>query len=307
MKMRLKDRIALSQKILFNCDYQKCMDSNDKVIVFYASAMVGSRLSRSNNDILMGRNAVPNRWHSNSILSDCIINSSFKKAYAQIVEYIECNYNITPGRVFKLLDILSCGKTEYSRERMNLINNEILHRYLRNLNALRIRCKEMDENEIYDFSFDMVYNFINELSLSEETLSLSLMIMYWIQRENELIPLALACSKDEFLTALGTRSEDPRAEREIKKEFRQFMRKSLDLHLKEFVGNGSKDSEKKFTSRDRILELIKDNPTHTAKTMASCLGLSVQAIHKQIAFLKDKNRLMRIGPDNGGRWKVLEE
>ena len=45
---------------------------------------------------------------------------------------------------------------------------------------------------------------------------------------------------------------------------------------------------------------------HTAKTMASCLGLSVQAIQKQIAILKTERRLTRIGPDNGGYWNVIE-
>lgn len=40
--------------------------------------------------------------------------------------------------------------------------------------------------------------------------------------------------------------------------------------------------------------------------MASCLGLSVQAIQKQIAILKSEERLQRIGPDNGGYWMVLK-
>ena len=52
---------------------------------------------------------------------------------------------------------------------------------------------------------------------------------------------------------------------------------------------------------------IDRNPQHTAKTMASCLGLSVQAIQKQIAFLKSENKLERVGPDKGGRWKVIEK
>ena len=46
---------------------------------------------------------------------------------------------------------------------------------------------------------------------------------------------------------------------------------------------------------------------HTAKTMASCLGLSVQAIQKQMAMLKTEGRLQRIGPDNGGYWKVFKK
>ena len=66
-------------------------------------------------------------------------------------------------------------------------------------------------------------------------------------------------------------------------------------------------TEKKSISRDRLLDLLKSHPKHTAKTMASCLGLSVQAIQKQIAILKAEKRLQRIGPDNGGCWKVLNQ
>lgn len=304
MKMTLKNRIAQSLEILSDCNFQKLMHSNDKIVVFYSSVMVGSQLDKSNNDILMNRNAVPKRWHFKPILSDYKINFSFKKAYVQVVEYIDSGFNITLGRVLKLTDILSRLQPEYSKTRKNLTNNRILCRYLNNLNNLRTHCMEMNESEIYDFSFDMMYDFIDELSLSKETLSLSFLIMYWIQRENGLIPLALACDKEAFLSALDNQSGSTLTERERKKEFRIFMRKALELHLKVFIKNASDDSEKP-TSRDRILKLIKENPTHTAKTMASCLGLSVQAVQKQIAILKKEERLKRIGPDNGGYWKTV--
>lgn len=307
MKMTLKNRIDLSQEVLADSDFEKCMRSNDKTVVFHASKMAGSKLPEHYNDILMGRNAVPNWWHSNSRLSDCTINSAFKKAYAKVVEYIESGYDITPGRVQRLRGIISCGQSEYNTVRKGLANNEYLRQYLRNLNNLRMHCREMTNSEIYDFSFDMVYDFIDRLSLSKETLSLSLLIMYWIQRESDLVPLAVTCDKEVFIAALDTKSMDTSTERESKKEFRLFMRNLLDRHLQEFIRDESKDSKTKYTSRERILKLIKDNPTHTAKTMASCLGLSVQAIQKQIANLKKENRLERIGPDKGGRWKVIEK
>ena len=304
MKMTLKNRIARSQEVLQNGDVENCMHRNDIEVVFHASAMVGSQLDRHYNKILMNRNAVPKRWDSDSNLSDHSINSAFKKAYEQVVEYLEQEYNITPGRILKLLDILTRAKREYSRVRKELTHNEHFNRYLRQLNDLRMHYKEMTDPEIYDFSFDMMYDFIDVTSLREATLSLSFLIMYWIQRENKLLPLALSYDKDTFLTALDTQSEDILAMKEVKKNFRLLMRKSLDLHLKEFIK--SQDSNKKSTSRDRILELIKSHPKHTAKTMASCLGLSVQAIQKQIAILKAENRLQRIGPDNGGYWMVLK-
>lgn len=89
MKMTLKNRIARSQEILSNSDFQKCMHSNDMTVVFYASATIGSKLDKRHNNIIMNRNALPLCWYSKPNISDCAINSSFKKAYAQVVGYLE--------------------------------------------------------------------------------------------------------------------------------------------------------------------------------------------------------------------------
>ena len=309
MKTTLKNRIAQSQEILLKGDFEHHMPSNDIISVYEASVMCGSRVNCRYNKILMGRNAVPRWWHSDSILVDCKINSSFKKAYAEVVDYIKQEYDITPGRILKLLDILYCGQPKYSTERNIRAENEKLRRYLRKINDLRIHCnKEMTESEIYDLSFDMAFDFIDLLYLSKATLSLSLMIMYWIQRECKLLPLPLICKdKEEFKDRLEPKSDDLLSKRNAKKEFRLFMRKLLDLHLRSFIKNATKDNAIKPSSRDRILELVKNNPAHTAKTMATIMELSVQAIQKQIRKLKDEGRLERIGPDRGGKWKVIDK
>ncbi|MDE6339037.1 MAG: hypothetical protein K2K97_04530, partial [Muribaculaceae bacterium] len=122
--MILKDRIALSLRILSECGFQQCMHSNDEDVVFHAAAMIGSRLSERDNHILMNRNALPIHWYSDPSRSDCKTNSAFKKGFAKIVEYIECDYNITPGRMLKLLDLFSCG--QYSQVRKSLESNLIL-------------------------------------------------------------------------------------------------------------------------------------------------------------------------------------
>lgn len=304
MKMTLNNIIARSQEILLEGDFHQRMHSNDKEVVYYSSLMIGSDLDKRHNDILMNRNDVPNHWKSHPYLSDCMINFSFKKAYIQVAEYIR-QYNITPGRMTKMLNILSVGRPEFSKVGKKYAGDKNLLRHLGNVNELRNHLNEMTPAEIYDFSFDMAYDFIDEFFLSEATLSLSLIIMYWIQRECNLIPLAVRCSKDVFLTTLEMLMDETFSENEKKRRFRLFMRKVLNLHLRLFIKN-AKDGEKK-TSRDRILDLIKNNPYHTAKTMASSLGLSVPAVQKQIVKLKTEKRLERIGPDNGGRWKVIKQ
>ncbi len=304
MKMTLKNRIAQSLEVLDNCKSRGCMHSNDVEVVFYAARILGSNLSRRYNKILMGRNALPLWWYDNSKLCDCTINFGLKRGFIKVVEYSKEEYSITSGRVKNLMGILN----EKSREFFGIINyhadKEKLIRFLRKLNNQRMVYEEMTESEIYDFSFDMVYELVNEFSLSNETLALSFLIMYWIQWESKLIPLALRCDKNDFLKVLYNHSEETLIEKEGKKKFRLFMRKVLDLHLRVFIRNETKDSEIKPTSRDRILNLIKDNPTFTAKMIAANLGLSVQAVQKQIAILKKEKRLKRIGPDHGGRWMI---
>ena len=310
MKMTLKDRIALSQELLMSDSCQndhQYMISNDRDVVFYASAIVGSKLSRRHSDILMNRNDIPRRWYSNSSTSDCKINFGFKKAFAKVIEYSERGFDITPGRMLKLLEIISCEQSGYSKMRNNRLNNEALIRYLRNLNNLRMHCVEMSDAEIYDFSFDMVYDFFEEFTLYKDTLYLSFMLMYWLQYECDLLPLAVSCKEGTYLSMLNTIFDNELPKKDGKKEFRQFIRGLLDSHLTEFIRDISKYSGEKIKSRDRILKLLKDNPTHTAKTMASCMGLSVQGVQKQILNLKKENRLKRIGPDNGGRWEVIEK
>ena len=63
-----------------------------------------------------------------------------------------------------------------------------------------------------------------------------------------------------------------------------------------------KSSEK---SSEKVLNLIKNNPEITITSLAKQLGISTRAIEKQIAALKKRNRIKRIGPAKGGHWEVL--
>ena len=57
---------------------------------------------------------------------------------------------------------------------------------------------------------------------------------------------------------------------------------------------------------ERILTLIHNNPYVTKNEMASTLNLSVPAISKQLAKLKNEGIIRREGPDKGGCWVILK-
>ncbi len=59
-------------------------------------------------------------------------------------------------------------------------------------------------------------------------------------------------------------------------------------------------------TEDKILEYLKQNPKTTIKELANLLDLTSRAIEKQIASLKDNNRLVRVGSARKGYWEVKE-
>ena len=57
---------------------------------------------------------------------------------------------------------------------------------------------------------------------------------------------------------------------------------------------------------EKILALIKENTSATIAELARITGLSARTIERNIRALRNQGRLLRIGPDKGGHWKVLE-
>ena len=51
--------------------------------------------------------------------------------------------------------------------------------------------------------------------------------------------------------------------------------------------------------------MIKENPYISVASIASECGVSSKTARNMIDELRENNMLVRIGPDNGGYWKVL--
>ncbi len=70
---------------------------------------------------------------------------------------------------------------------------------------------------------------------------------------------------------------------------------------------GKKVAESSVKSSVKILEAIKANKSITAKELSVNIGLSLRAVEKQLAKLKEDGVLKRIGPDKGGYWEVVKK
>ncbi len=66
-------------------------------------------------------------------------------------------------------------------------------------------------------------------------------------------------------------------------------------------GKGSGKTE------NQVFAFLSDNPEITIPELAEKLGLTTRAVEKQIAKLRGKGRLRRIGPARGGRWQTIEK
>ncbi len=55
-----------------------------------------------------------------------------------------------------------------------------------------------------------------------------------------------------------------------------------------------------------ILSAIRENPRTTTADLAELTGLSVKGVEWNLAQLKSRNVIRRVGPDKGGHWEVVE-
>ena len=65
---------------------------------------------------------------------------------------------------------------------------------------------------------------------------------------------------------------------------------------------GTEGSEIGIGSSEKILEIIRKDPTSSARDIASQLQISSRAVEKHLAVLRQKGIIYRIGPARGGSW-----
>jgi predicted HTH transcriptional regulator len=72
----------------------------------------------------------------------------------------------------------------------------------------------------------------------------------------------------------------------------------------EGVDVGDKVGDKITENQQKILFLIKDNPSVSAQKLAEMVGVSRRKIEENLKKLKDTGKLLRIGKPKSGYWKV---
>ncbi len=56
----------------------------------------------------------------------------------------------------------------------------------------------------------------------------------------------------------------------------------------------------------KILILIRENPFITRNEISNAINLSIRAVDNNIEKLKKEGRILRVGPDKGGHWEIVD-
>ena len=93
---------------------------------------------------------------------------------------------------------------------------------------------------------------------------------------------------------------------EIKEHFGQNDdRVELTLRLVQSTSSPGKGTESRLKSGQKIVELMRKNPSITIAELVAELGMSRSGVNKQIAKLKAEGVIEREGADKGGYWVVI--
>ena len=59
-------------------------------------------------------------------------------------------------------------------------------------------------------------------------------------------------------------------------------------------------------TREKIIQLIRENPRITTKALAEKTGLTAKGVEWNLKSLKDEKKLRRVGGRKEGNWEILE-
>lgn len=298
-------------------------------IITHSTAIEGSTITELENQIMFD-NGIALKGKS---LIEQNMNLDLKAAYERALVFARQHSDVTVARLKELsaLTMKNTG-TDYhtmlgdfssAKGDLRLLNvtagvggksymsfNKVpsrLEQFCDNLNMLRHDAGKMSIQELYDMSFDAHFNLVTIHPWADGNGRMARLMMNWLQFENNLIPSRIFTDdKEEYIKALVETRES--GDLGI---FRTFMTEMMIRHLtndiaafEESIGETAGEVIKRSTT-DRIVSLLKENPRHSAKSLAKEIGISAKGVEKQLAKLKSNGIIRRIGPDKGGSWEVM--
>ena len=305
-------------------------------IITHSTAIEGSTITEVENQLLFDQGITS----AGKTLSEQMMNLDLKNAYEKSISLASSHSDITVDMLKDLSSIVmkntgseyktALGDFSSARGELRLLNvtagiggrsymsyvkvPEKLASFCSDLNVQRKSIDAKDIAALYEMSFDAHYNLVTIHPWADGNGRMARLLMNHLQFEFGLIPTkVMKESKEGYIKALiDTRENDNFG------IFRDFMTDMMIANLKHdidiFISSieekegetGGKVGGKKIKSREKIITAIKGNGRHTTNSLAELVGISPKAIEKHLAKLKAEGILVRIGPDKGGHWEVVD-
>ena len=304
-------------------------------IITHSTAIEGSTITELENQIMFD-NGITLKGKS---LVEQNMNLDLKAAYERVLIYARNHADITIDRL-KELSALTMKNTgsEYhtalgdfssANGDIRLLNvtagvggrsymafNKVpqkLKEFCDALNMSRRMSASMSMQQLYEMSFDAHYNLVTIHPWADGNGRMARLLMNWLQFEYGMIPSRIfSDDKEEYIKAIVATRED--GDLSI---FRSFMTETMIAHLSRDIAvyeESVRESDLTISTptiasptkktRDRVIELLRQNPKFSATALAAEIGISAKGIQRHLANLKAEGILHRIGPDKGGEWKI---
>jgi Fic family protein len=195
-----------------------------------------------------------------------------------------------------------------------------LAEFCESLNNRRKALSKSDILDCYRLSFDAHYQLVTIHPWADGNGRMSRLLMNQLQFEFGIIPTNINKErKAEYIEALVATRESEDLE-----VFRRFMFdehiRSIELMIQNYqtsianesIGNydtipaddGLNDGLKLSERLENILSLVEKDPGITVEEIANALHISKPTTEREMAFLKSKNKLLRVGSKKAGTWKI---
>ena len=305
-------------------------------IITHSTAIEGSTITELENQIMFD-NGITLKGKS---LVEQNMNLDLKAAYERVLIYARNHADITIDRL-KELSALTMKNTgsEYhtalgdfssANGDIRLLNvtagvggrsymafNKVpqkLKEFCDALNMSRRMSASMSMQQLYEMSFDAHYNLVTIHPWADGNGRMARLLMNWLQFEYGMIPSRIfSDDKEEYIKAIVATRED--GDLSI---LRNFMTETMNAHLSRDIAvyeESVRESDLTISTptiasptkktRDRVIELLRQNPKFSATALAAEIGISAKGIQRHLANLKAEGILHRIGPDKGGEWQII--
>lgn len=306
-------------------------------IITHSTAIEGSTVTEVENQLLFDEGITA----KGRTLVEVMMNLDLKVAYEQAMQMATRHEDLSVETLCRLSAIVmkntgsvyhtALGDFSSANGDLRLLNvtagigGRSYLNYQKVPTALEQFCQTLNERrkqvktwwEAYQLSFDAHYELVTIHPWADGNGRMSRLIMNYIQFEFRIVPMrVLKEQKLDYIAALNqTRDkEDLSIFRDVMTDLHTAnLRQEITAFEKEEISGGQENLKggQKIAkggqkTSERILAYLASNPKATRKELSEQIGVAQSAIQKHLKVLQSQGRLVRVGPDKGGHWEVVQ-